>query len=48
MALKRKNKSLYIDQEAVAALQMLKAGLLSPVTELMNKSEVLDVLRFGM
>jgi len=45
MALKRKNKSLYIDQEAVAALQMLKAGLLSPVTELMNKSEVLDVLR---
>lgn len=45
MALKRKNKSLFIDHEAAGALQMLKAGLLSPITKLMNKAEVVGVLK---
>lgn len=45
MESKRKNKSLYIDQEAVGALQMLKAGLLFPISKLMNRSEVTDVLK---
>lgn len=44
MALPRKNSSLYIDQEAASALEFLKAGLLYPITSLMNKKEVLEVL----
>lgn len=39
----RKNRSLYIDEEAVSALALLKAGLLYPVTELMGKSKMLEV-----
>ncbi len=44
MTLQRKNNSLFIDDEAATALQMLKAGLLSPVTSLMNQQEVSEVL----
>ena len=44
MASQRKNRSLFIDHEAASALEFLKAGLLYPVTSLMNKAEVLEVL----
>ena len=34
-----KNKSLYIDTEALSTLALVKAGLITPVTSLMNKEE---------
>ena len=37
------NKSLYIDTEALSALALVKAGLIAPVTSLMNKKEAQDV-----
>ena len=40
----RKNKALYLDQEAASALRLVKAGLLSPVNKLMNKQETIEVL----
>ena len=39
MASSRKNKALYIDSQAVSALCLAKAGLLSPVESLMTKKE---------
>lgn len=48
MALSRKNRALYIDQEAVSALTLLKAGMLSPVTALMNEAQSKEVLNSGM
>lgn len=48
MASSRKNRALYIDQEAVSALTLLKAGMLSPVTALMNEKQSQDVLSSGM
>jgi len=48
MALSRKNRELHLDQEAASALRLVKAGLLSPVTELMNKAETIDVLNEGL
>ncbi|WP_310440660.1 sulfate adenylyltransferase [Sulfuricurvum sp.] len=48
MALSRKNRALYIDQEAVSALTLLKAGMLSPVTALMNEAQSKEVLSSGM
>lgn len=48
MALSRKNRSLYIDQEAVSALTLLKSGILSPVTELMDEAQSKEVLATGM
>ncbi|MDD2830018.1 MAG: sulfate adenylyltransferase [Sulfuricurvum sp.] len=48
MASSRKNKSLYIDQEALSALMLLKAGMLSPITQLMNEQECNDVLTTGL
>ena len=48
MALSRKNKTLYIDQEALSALTLLKAGILSPVTRLMNGKECEEVLQSGV
>ncbi|MBD3806373.1 sulfate adenylyltransferase [Sulfuricurvum sp.] len=48
MASSRKNRALYIDQEAVSALTLLKAGMLSPVTALMNEAQSKEVLRSGM
>lgn len=47
MASSRKNNSLYIDQEALSALALVKAGLLYPVTSLMNKKQALEVLQTG-
>ena len=44
MASQRKNKTLYIDREAAAALEFLKAGLLYPVQSLMNEAQVHEVL----
>ena len=44
----RKNKQLYIDKEAVSALELLKDGLLSPATALMNSEESKSVLQTGM
>jgi len=38
-----KNKSLYIDTEALSTLALVKAGLIAPVTSLMNKEEAQDV-----
>lgn len=48
MASSRKNKALYIDQEAVSALTLLKAGILAPVTELMNEAQCNEVLQKGL
>ncbi len=48
MASSRKSNSLYIDQEALSALSLVKAGLLYPVTSLMNKKQALEVLETGM
>lgn len=48
MASSRKNRALYIDQEAVSALTLLKSGMLSPVTALMNEAQSKEVLNSGM
>jgi sulfate adenylyltransferase len=48
MASSRKNRALYIDQEAVSALSLLKAGMLAPVKELMNEAQSKEVLGSGM
>jgi len=47
MASSRKNNTLYIDQEALSALALVKSGLLYPVTTLMNKKQTLEVLQTG-
>jgi sulfate adenylyltransferase len=39
----KKNKSLYIDTEALSALSLVKEGLISPVTRLMNEDEAREV-----
>jgi len=43
MASSRKNRTLFIDEEAVSVLALLKAGLLYPVTELMNEAQMTEV-----
>ena len=48
MASSRKNRALYIDQEALSALALLKSGILSPVKELMNEQQCTEVLSSGM
>ncbi|HQS67459.1 MAG TPA: sulfate adenylyltransferase [Sulfuricurvum sp.] len=48
MASSRKNRALYIDQEALSALALLKSGILSPVKELMNEQQCTQVLNSGM
>ncbi len=48
MASSRKNRALHIDQEAFSALALLKSGILSPVTKLMNQHESTEVLQTGM
>jgi len=48
MELSRKSKSLHLDKEAASALCLVKAGLLSPVTELMNKAQTLEVIKTGL
>jgi len=47
MASSRKNNALFIDQEALSALSILKAGMLSPVTELMTEAQMKQVLSTG-
>ncbi|MBT8349488.1 MAG: sulfate adenylyltransferase [Sulfurovum sp.] len=39
MVSSKRNKSLYIDTEALSTLALVKAGLISPVEKLMNKKE---------
>ena len=41
----QKNKSLYIDTEALSTLALVKAGLIAPVTKLMNQKEAKEVDR---
>ncbi len=41
----RKNRALYIDNEAVSALSMLKDGLLKPATKLANEAKYYDILQ---
>ncbi len=48
MTSSRKNKTIYIDQEAASALELVAQGLLQPVTKLMNKKESEDVAKTGM
>ncbi|NPA66861.1 MAG: sulfate adenylyltransferase [Epsilonproteobacteria bacterium] len=48
MTSSRKNKKIYIDQEAVSALELVSDGLLYPVTKLMNKKEADEVAKTGM
>lgn len=48
MASSRKNRTLYIDQEASSALAHLKSGLLSPVDSLMNRQQTLEVINTGL
>ncbi|HZF71693.1 sulfate adenylyltransferase [Sulfuricurvum sp.] len=48
MASSRKNRSLFIDQEAVSALILLKSGMLAPVNRLMNEAQSKEVLASGM
>ncbi len=45
MELSRKNRELHIDNEALSALGLVNAGLLSPVTSLMNRKESINVLK---
>ena len=39
MGLVKNDKTLYIDQEAIATLAIAQEGILSPVTKLMNSAE---------
>ncbi len=48
MTSSRKNKTLFIDKEAASALELLKRGLLKPLTKLMNKKEKQSVLKTGL
>ena len=48
MTSSRKNNTLFIDQEAASALELVDAGLLYPVTKLMNKKESDEVSKTGM
>ena len=48
MTSSKRNKTLYIDQEAASALELLDAGLLYPAVKLMNRQESEEVSRSGM
>jgi len=48
MELSRKNKELHLDKEAFSALCLVKAGLLDPVDALMNKTEMIEVIKTGL
>lgn len=48
MTSSRKNKTLLIDREAASALELVKDGLLYPVTGLMGEKESKEVLRTGL
>ena len=44
----RKNRSLWIDQEAIATLKLVKEGVLYPVTQLMDSNEAKEVDETGL
>ncbi len=48
MTSSRKNKTIFIDKEAASALELVKEGLLHPVTGLMNEKESQEVLETSM
>ena len=48
MTSSRKNKTLFIDKEAASVLELVKEGLLSPVTKLMDEVESREVLQTGL
>jgi len=48
MTSSKRNKTLFIDQEAASALELVSAELLYPVTKLMNKKEADEVSKTGM
>lgn len=48
MTSSRKNKTILIDREAASALELLKDGLLNPVTGLMGEQESKEVLKTGL
>jgi sulfate adenylyltransferase len=48
MASSKRNKTLFIDSEAISALALVKAGLLKPVDRLLNKQEAEEVARTGL
>lgn len=48
MTLSRKNKTIFIDKEATSALELVKDGLLKPVTALMGKKESQKVIQTGL
>ncbi len=43
MVSSRKNKTLYIDTEALSSLALVQEGLITPVTKLMNKAQADEV-----
>ena len=43
----KRNRALFIDQEALSALALVEAGLLYPVTSLMNKAQSDEVIATG-
>lgn len=48
MASSRKNRSLFIDAEALSTLALVKAGLISPVEKLMDEETAIEVDRSKM
>ncbi len=48
MTSSRKNKTVFIDKEAASVLELVKEGLLYPVTKLMNREESEEVAKTGM
>ncbi len=48
MTSSRKNKTILIDKEAASALELVKEGLLYPVTSLMGEEESKRVLKTGL
>jgi len=48
MVSSRKNRTLFIDSEAVSALSLVQAGLLKPVKALLNSKEAEEVLKTGL
>ena len=47
MTSSRKNKTLFIDREAASVLEILKCGLLKPLTGLMSKKQKESIIKTG-
>ena len=47
MASSRKNSTLFLDREALSALSILNAGMLEPVTALMDREQTKNVIETG-